>query len=83
MKRWVLLGILCVGAPACSSPLVLVQRVVDGDTIVLADRTRVRYIGVDTPEGGAGAEPGALERGGGGPLAVAPNEGPPVLACVP
>lgn len=27
-----------------------VQRVVDGDTLVLADHTRVRLIGVDTPE---------------------------------
>jgi|SRR5579872_1608907 len=29
---------------------VLVQRVVDGDTLLLADHTRVRLIGVDTPE---------------------------------
>lgn len=28
----------------------LVQRVVDGDTVVLAGGERVRYIGVDTPE---------------------------------
>lgn len=27
-----------------------VQRVVDGDTVVLADDRRVRYIGIDTPE---------------------------------
>jgi len=29
---------------------VLVQRVVDGDTLLLADHTRVRLLGVDTPE---------------------------------
>jgi len=29
---------------------VLVQRVVDGDTIVLAGGERVRYVGIDTPE---------------------------------
>lgn len=28
----------------------VVQRVVDGDTIVLTDGSKVRYIGVDTPE---------------------------------
>ncbi len=28
----------------------VVQRVVDGDTVVLTDGERVRYIGVDTPE---------------------------------
>ena len=27
-----------------------VQRVVDGDTLLLADRTRVRLLGIDTPE---------------------------------
>ena len=30
----------------------LVQRVIDGDTVVLADGERVRYIGMDTPERG-------------------------------
>lgn len=29
---------------------VVVQRVIDGDTIVLAGGERVRYIGIDTPE---------------------------------
>jgi micrococcal nuclease len=28
----------------------LVRRVVDGDTLLLADRTRIRLLGVDTPE---------------------------------
>ncbi len=32
------------------------QRVVDGDTIVLAGGERVRYIGMDTPEVGASPE---------------------------
>ena len=31
---------------------VLVQRVIDGDTVVLANGDRVRYIGMDTPERG-------------------------------
>ena len=34
-----------------------VQRVVDGDTIVLAGGERVRYIGVDTPESVKPGEP--------------------------
>lgn len=42
------------GGPSCSlrPPLdkALVQRVVDGDTIVLASGERVRYVGMDTPE---------------------------------
>ena len=42
------------GGLSCSlRPLpdtVLVQRVVDGDTIVLAGGERVRYLGIDTPE---------------------------------
>ena len=33
-----------------SSRGTLVQRVIDGDTVVLADGERVRYIGMDTPE---------------------------------
>lgn len=31
---------------------ITVQRVIDGDTILLTDGRRVRYIGVDTPESG-------------------------------
>ena len=38
------------GAPAGGSSVARVERVVDGDTIVLAGGERVRYIGVDTPE---------------------------------
>ena len=32
------------------SPLYLVTRVIDGDTIVLEEGIKVRYIGIDTPE---------------------------------
>src|SRR3954467_6321127 len=38
------------GAGGSEGGVVRVQRVVDGDTIVLAGGERVRYIGVDTPE---------------------------------
>jgi micrococcal nuclease len=33
-----------------STPNATIERVVDGDTVVLADDTRVRLIGIDTPE---------------------------------
>jgi len=33
-----------------TEPVVLVSRVIDGDTIELADGKKVRYIGIDTPE---------------------------------
>lgn len=36
--------------PAAGERQAVVQRVVDGDTIVLVGGDRVRYIGVDTPE---------------------------------
>lgn len=43
------------GGPSCSlrppPDTALVQRVVDGDTIVLAGGERVRYLSIDTPEG--------------------------------
>ena len=55
---WVVLVGLCVTALARaveqkSQPQVIaavVQRAVDGDTVVLTNGERVRYIGVDTPE---------------------------------
>ena len=40
------------GGAEPSSRGVLVQRVIDGDTVVLANGARVRYIGMDTPERG-------------------------------
>ena len=40
------------GGAESSSRGTLVQRVIDGDTVVLADGARVRYIGMDTPERG-------------------------------
>lgn len=48
------LGAALFYAPAQTKPpgkqLYFVKRVVDGDTILLANNERVRYIGVDTPE---------------------------------
>lgn len=52
------LAALCVVAltraaaekPELTSATAVVRRVVDGDTAVLADGERVRYIGLDTPE---------------------------------
>lgn len=43
---------LLMGAAPAVSPdrHAVVQRVIDGDTVVLATGERVRYIGVDTPE---------------------------------
>ena len=46
--------------------IAFVERVIDGDTIVLRTGERVRFIGLDAPEMGPrgsieGAEPGALE----------------------
>lgn len=34
----------------CSNNYYLVERVIDGDTIVLENGERIRYIGIDTPE---------------------------------
>ena len=55
---WVLLGYLFLIAPGASTqgqdprgPF-RVKRVVDGDTIVLADGRYIRYIGINTPERG-------------------------------
>lgn len=38
------------GAVAGSAEIAVVGRVIDGDTIELTDKRKVRYIGVDTPE---------------------------------
>lgn len=35
-------------------PATVISRVIDGDTVELVDGTRVRYIGIDTPELGSG-----------------------------
>ena len=47
----------CNPSPARQGQRVLVERVIDGDTIVLASGERVRYIGIDAPEVGDNAEP--------------------------
>jgi endonuclease YncB( thermonuclease family) len=39
------------------SGVVVVQRVIDGDTLVLVDGTRVRLLGIDTPEVGRNGQP--------------------------
>lgn len=39
-----------VPEPAAGAGTLSVERAVDGDTVVMSDGTRVRYIGVDTPE---------------------------------
>lgn len=38
------------GAPGAGEGLYLVKRAIDGDTILLANDERVRYIGINTPE---------------------------------
>jgi micrococcal nuclease len=54
----VLLIFFCVlpDTAASANAFVLVQKVVDGDTIVLADGRRVRYIGINAPELGGPEE---------------------------
>ena len=57
-KLCLLLFILIIALPrtASAKSFVLVKKVIDGDTIVLADGRRVRYIGVNAPELGGPAE---------------------------
>ena len=62
IKKWffafilpLLILLLCGFSPAPAPPPVpqdtyQVQRVIDGDTILLTNGDRVRYIGIDTPE---------------------------------
>lgn len=63
-KGWsviILALIFTLLAPGCSKideNAVLVTRIIDGDTIEIEDRVKVRYIGIDTPEIG---EPYYLE----------------------
>jgi micrococcal nuclease len=57
LRLAVALAVLSSALSGCLTPgandgLVLVTRVVDGDTVVIEDGRRVRYIGVDTPERG-------------------------------
>lgn len=51
MRRLVVLALLVVGCGGESAlETAVVDRVVDGDTVELADGRKVRYIGVNTPE---------------------------------
>jgi micrococcal nuclease len=53
MKKLTILALLLAGCGGAAPPLAHVERVVDGDTILVridGRRERVRYIGVDTPE---------------------------------
>ena len=54
--------ILFVGCPrsepSSEGTWYVVKTVLDGDTIILADNRRVRYLGIDTPELGHGGKPG-------------------------
>ena len=61
---FLILLVLSCALPGTASAegLVLVKRVIDGDTIVLADGRRVRYIGINAPE--LGSKNGPAERFG-------------------
>ncbi len=48
--RWLLLLAACGGGSPCGTTEAKVDRVIDGDTIVLADGHKVRYLLVDAPE---------------------------------
>jgi micrococcal nuclease len=53
MKKLALLTVLLAGCGGATPSLARVERVVDGDTILVridGRRERVRYIGIDTPE---------------------------------
>ncbi len=52
-------GLTCSLRPPADT--VLVQRVVDGDTILLAGGERVRYVGIDAPEVTGAPEPFGAE----------------------
>lgn len=50
IKIMVLCSVLLLLATGCAYKENRVQRVIDGDTVVLAGGERLRYIGIDTPE---------------------------------
>jgi hypothetical protein len=60
VKRLAIIPLVLVAVAACAAPTpsavpsldTVVTRVIDGDTVDLADGERVRLIGVDTPESG-------------------------------
>lgn len=47
-----LVGLVWAGGCAATVETVKVERVIDGDTIVIVGGERVRYIGIDAPESG-------------------------------
>ncbi|MFZ1538713.1 MAG: nuclease, partial [Chromatiaceae bacterium] len=59
---WAIMGLLpCAAWSACPLPAQFetarVTQVIDGDTLELKDDTRVRLIGIDTPEIGRDGKP--------------------------
>ena len=54
---FVLLGFLFLPRPGAAQATVVVARVLDGDTVLLADGRRVRLAGIDAPETAHGSSP--------------------------
>ncbi len=50
LKAFILLYLLIISDPAFSQETGRVQKVYDGDTVLLSDGRKVRYLGINTPE---------------------------------